>query len=33
MGNQSVAHVRWNCMYHIVFISKYRRKAMYGEVK
>ena len=24
---------RWNCTYHIVFIPKYRRKIMYGELK
>ena len=33
MDNQSIAHTRWNCTYHIVFIPKYRRKVMYGEVK
>ena len=24
---------RWKCQYHIVFIPKYRRKVMYGNVK
>ena len=33
MDNQSIAHTRWNCTYHIVIITKYRRKIMYGEVK
>ena len=33
MDNNSLAHTKWNCTYHIVFIPKYRRKAMYGEVK
>lgn len=33
MDNQSIQHTRWNCTYHIVFIPKYRRKVMYGEVK
>ena len=33
MDNQSIAHTRWNCTYHIVFIPKYRRKIMYGETK
>ena len=33
MDNKSIAHTRWNCTYHIVFIPKYRRKVMYGEVK
>ena len=29
----SLSHTRWNCEYHIVFIPKYRRKVMYGEVR
>ena len=33
MDNQSITHTRWNCTYHIVFIPKYRRKIMYGELK
>ena len=33
MDNQSIAHTRWNCTYHIVIIPKYHRKIMYGEVK
>ena len=33
MDNLSIAHTRWNCTYHIVFIPKYRRKIMYGELK
>lgn len=33
MDNSSIAHTRWNCTYHIVFIPKYRRKIMYGELK
>ena len=33
MDNHSIAHTRWNCTYHIVFIPKYRRKIMYGELK
>ena len=31
MDNTSLAHTKWNCIYHIVFIPKYRRKVMYGE--
>ena len=27
----SLAHSKWNCKYHIVFVPKYRRKAMFGE--
>jgi len=33
MDNSSLSHSRYNCTYHIVFIPKYRRKTMYGEVK
>ena len=33
MDNKSIQHTRWNCTYHIVFIPKYRRKIMYGQVK
>lgn len=33
MDKNSLAHTRWNCIYHIVFIPKYRIKTMYGEVK
>jgi REP-associated tyrosine transposase len=28
---KSLAHSRWECKYHVVFIPKYRRKALYGE--
>ena len=27
------AHSTWRCQYHIVFAPKYRRKAIYGELK
>jgi putative transposase len=27
-GN-SIAHTRWECKYHVVFIPKYRRKSLY----
>ena len=33
MDDVSLAHSKYNCTYHIVFIPKYRRKAMYGAVK
>ena len=33
MDNNSLAHTKWNCKYHIIFIPKYRRKVMYGEVR
>ena len=31
--NNSLTHTRCNCIYHIVFIPKYRRKVMYGKVQ
>ena len=30
---QSLSHRRWDCKYHVVFIPKYRRKAIYGEIR
>ena len=33
MDDQSLSHTKYNCTYHIVFIPKYRRKAMYGALK
>ncbi|SUB22775.1 IS200 transposase [Pasteurella bettyae] len=29
----SLSHTRWNCKYHIMFIPKYRRKAIYGKLR
>jgi len=29
----SLSHSRWECMYHVVFIPKYRRKALYGRIR
>lgn len=29
----SLAHIRWNCKYHIVFAPKYRRQAIYGQIR
>ena len=33
MDENSLSHTRWNCKYHIVFIPKYRRKAIYGTIR
>ncbi|MEE3488886.1 MAG: IS200/IS605 family transposase [Bulleidia sp.] len=33
MDNESLAHTKWNCTYHIVFIPKGRRKIMYGALR
>lgn len=30
---ESLAHIKWNYKYHIVFASKYRRQVIYGEIK
>ena len=29
----SLSHTSWKCQYHIVFAPKYRRKAIYGELR
>lgn len=28
-----ISHAKWECKYHVVFIPKYRRKAMYQELR
>ena len=33
MDEQSLAHTKWNCKYHIVFAPKYRRQIIYGKIK
>jgi hypothetical protein len=33
MDSSSLSHARWKCQYHIVFIPKYRRKIMFGQIK
>ena len=30
---QSLAHSKWKCNYHVVFIPKRRRKALYGQLR
>ncbi len=29
----SLSHTKWECKYHVVFIPKCRRKALYGELR
>ena len=29
----SLEHTRWRCQYHVVFAPKYRRMAIYGQIK
>nr|WP_044477866.1 transposase [Paenibacillus antibioticophila] len=33
MDKSSLAHMCWNCTYHIVFAPKYRRQMTYGKMK
>jgi len=33
LDENSLAHTKWNCKYHIVFAPKYRRKVIYGKIK
>jgi putative transposase len=30
---ESLSHSKWDCKYHVVFIPKYRRKTLYGELR
>lgn len=30
---QSLRHTKWECKYHVVFIPKYRRKVLYGQLR
>jgi putative transposase len=30
---QSLRHSKWECKYHVVFIPKYRRKVVYGQLR
>ncbi|MFN9322446.1 MAG: IS200/IS605 family transposase [Holosporales bacterium] len=30
---QSASHSKWDCKYHVVFVPKYRRKAMFGGIR
>ena len=29
----SLKHTRWECKYHIVFIPKYRKKILFGQIR
>ncbi len=33
MDKKSLSHTKWKCQYHIVFIPKYRKKQLYGQIK
>jgi putative transposase len=30
---QSLSHVRWYCRYHVVFVPKYRKRAIFGTLR
>ena len=30
---QSLAHVKWECKYHVVIVPKYRKKVLYGRLR
>jgi len=30
---QSLAHVKWECKYHVVIVPKYRKKVLYGRMR
>jgi len=31
--NHSLSHSKWECKYHVVWIPKYRKKAIYGSLR
>jgi len=33
MNSKSLSHTKWKCQYHIVFIPKYRKKKLFGQMK
>ena len=30
---ESLNHTKWDCKYHVVFIPKYRKKALFGALR
>lgn len=30
---ESLSHSQWECLYHVVFIPKFRRRSLYGELR
>ena len=30
---RSLNHTKWHCQYHVVFVPKYRKKAIYGGLR
>ena len=32
-NDQSLSHTKWECKYHLTWIPKYRKKALYGDLR
>ncbi len=32
-GTESLSHTKWECKYHVVFIPKYRKKLIFGQIR
>jgi len=30
---RSLSHAKWECKYHVVFIPKYRKKTVFGQIR
>ena len=30
---QSLSHTKWDCKYHVIWIPKYRKKAIFGDLR
>jgi putative transposase len=30
---QSLNHTKWDCKFHVVWIPKYRKKMLYGQIR
>jgi len=30
---QSLSHARWYCRYHVVFVPKYRKQTIFGQLR
>ena len=33
MDRKSLSYIKWKCQYYIVFVSKYRKKTLYGQLQ
>ena len=33
LPGRTLSHTKWECKYHVVFIPKFRRKAVYGQLR